>query len=289
MNLTISAIITTFNRAGVVSRAIDSILAQTRPPDEIIVVDDGSSDNTQEVVERYGPAVRYVRQRNRGLSGARNTGVRESRCDWVAFLDDDDEWFPAKLERQVAGLQAAPEAVLCYTAVSRVRPSGEVEILMPNPPDKIWPAIRLKTPFTPCSLMVRKDVFQAAGGFDEKLRCVEDWEFFIRLTPQRRMVGVLEPLVRVYGDSGMSMRGETMLQTELSIVDSLLVGLSGLRRFTWKLRILSRMYYRAGISARAHNERGLRHLLRSLIYWPSPLFEPARYKTIAISLLGLRR
>lgn len=265
------------------------MLAQTRRPDEIIVVDDGSSDHTRQVVERYGAPVRYVRQKNRGLAGARNTGVRESRGNWVAFLDDDDEWLPTKLERQISALQATPEAVLCYTAVSRTCPSGEMDILMPNPPDKIWPDIRLKTPFTPCSLLVRRDVFDASGGFDERLRCVEDWEFFVRLTPDRCMVAVLEPLVRVHADSGMSMRGEAMLQTELSILESLLTGLTGISRWTWKLRILSRMYYRAGVSARARNERGLGHLLRSLLYWPSPLFEPTRYKTIAISLLAPRR
>jgi glycosyltransferase involved in cell wall biosynthesis len=281
--LSISAIIPTYNRASLVPRAINSVLAQTLPVDEVVVVDDGSVDNTREVVERYGPPVRYLYQRNQGLSAARNAGVRQATSTWVAFLDDDDEWLPDKTERQTAALRAAPDAVLCYGGPLWTMPSGESHFIAPDPPEKLWPNIRLRSPITPCATLVRRDVFLASGGYSEQLRCVEDWEFAIRFVRGRKVTAVEGvPLVKVYEHpNSMSKSGSAMLATELSILDSLLVDLKGLSRSLWKLRILSRMYYRAAISDRERNLSCLGHLSRSLLYWPSPTFAPARYRTLA--------
>src|ERR1039457_5279759 len=98
---TASAVIPTYNRARFVGEAIDSILAQTRPVDEIIVVDDGSTDDTIERLKKYAPAIRCVSQQNRGPSAARNRGIKEAHCDFVAFLDSDDLWIPRKIELQL--------------------------------------------------------------------------------------------------------------------------------------------------------------------------------------------
>ncbi len=95
----VAAVIPTYNRAALLARAIDSVLAQRRPPDEIIVVDDGSSDNTEEVVGAYGDALILVQKRNGGVSSARNAGVKESRADFIAFLDSDDLWYDEHLSR----------------------------------------------------------------------------------------------------------------------------------------------------------------------------------------------
>ncbi len=101
----VSVIIPTYNRKETLLRALRSVLHQTRPPEEIIVVDDGSTDGTGAVVQQEFPSVRYLRQENRGISAARNRGIREASGEWVAFLDSDDEWLPRKLERQLEALE----------------------------------------------------------------------------------------------------------------------------------------------------------------------------------------
>ena len=110
-NFTISAVIPAYNNAGFVGRAIDSVLAQSRAADEIIVVDDGSTDNTADIVRSYGQQVRYIHQENAGASVARNTGIEAAKCEWIAFLDADDEWLPEKLELQTGHLERNPDIV----------------------------------------------------------------------------------------------------------------------------------------------------------------------------------
>ncbi len=113
----VSVIIPSYNSASILCDAIASVLAQTVPPDEIIVVDDGSRDKTADVCRTFGKAVRYLRQENGGASVARNTGIAASHGDWLAFLDADDLWEPAKLETQLAALQQQSEADFAVTAV----------------------------------------------------------------------------------------------------------------------------------------------------------------------------
>ena len=98
---TVSVVIPAYNMEKYIGRAIDSVLAQTRQPDEIIVVDDGSTDNTADVIKSYGSRVHYIRQENGGASVARNTGIEAAKSEWIAFLDADDEWLPEKLQLQI--------------------------------------------------------------------------------------------------------------------------------------------------------------------------------------------
>jgi glycosyltransferase involved in cell wall biosynthesis len=105
MTMTIAVVIPAYNAAGYIRRAIDSVLAQTRRPDEIIVVDDGSTDDTATVVQSYGSGVKLIRQANAGASAARNTGINAATSEWIAFLDGDDEWLPNKLQLQTELLE----------------------------------------------------------------------------------------------------------------------------------------------------------------------------------------
>jgi glycosyltransferase involved in cell wall biosynthesis len=98
----VTAVIPVYNGAALIRRSIESVLAQTRPADELIVVDDGSTDETSSIVRSYGESVRYVHQRNSGVAAARNNGVQQATSEWIAFLDADDHWEPLKLERQLA-------------------------------------------------------------------------------------------------------------------------------------------------------------------------------------------
>ncbi len=106
---TVSVVIPTFNRASVVTRALESVLLQTRPPDELLVVDDGSTDDTAERVRAELPGVRVIEQENRGVSAARNAGIRAATGTWIALLDSDDEWLPEKLDRQLRAVTTEPE------------------------------------------------------------------------------------------------------------------------------------------------------------------------------------
>lgn len=122
MRQAVSIVIPTYNRADMIGRSLDSVLPQLCPGDEIIVVDDGSKDNTAAVVELYasraqrnGSQIRYVRRANAGVAAARNRGVAEARHDLIAFNDSDDEWLPAKVERQCRLMEARPELVMCFS------------------------------------------------------------------------------------------------------------------------------------------------------------------------------
>jgi GT2 family glycosyltransferase len=122
----VSIIIPTYNRAGLIRLAIDSALAQTYGRIEIIVVDDGSKDNTREVVESYGDPVRYVYKQNGGVAAARNLGFRHARGEFIALLDSDDEWLPWKLEAQVRVLQSHPEVGMVWTDMAAINEPGEL-------------------------------------------------------------------------------------------------------------------------------------------------------------------
>jgi glycosyltransferase involved in cell wall biosynthesis len=205
-NVLISAIIPTYNRADVVCAAVDSVLAQTYRNIEIIVVDDGSTDDTRARLRRYGDSVRVIWQQNAGAAAARNAGVRVASGEIVTFLDSDDLWLPRKIEKQVALLFAAGASVSCcvtnmklYFRNGRVGTSFESAAINPVYPEGIWvnPAEVLTTRFlmfNQCVAMRRK-AFDQAGGFDERLRVLEDHDLALRLSLCGPWAFMREPLV----------------------------------------------------------------------------------------------
>ncbi len=284
-----TAIIPVYNGMDLIRRAIDSVLAQTRAVDELIVVDDGSTDSTRQVVASYGNRVRYIHQQNRGVAAARNTGVRNATSNWVGFLDHDDEWLPRKIERQLLLLEANPGAALCYCA-HWLHALDESKRLIFLPQEKLWPAIRLANPFPPSVALVRKQDALALGGFDEQLKgaTCEDWDFFVRFLATHCAVATPEPLVNYFEVRSSNSRNyRTMLPNTLSIVDkSLLAGLSGISREIWRRRIKSLLYYRAAIGARESGDPAGKFLLASLAQWPLPDIAPQRFKTVFVQLRG---
>jgi glycosyltransferase involved in cell wall biosynthesis len=115
MNNSVSVIIPTFNGAGFITRTIQSVLAALVPGDEVLVIDDGSTDDTAAVVQKFGEAVRYIRKENSGQSAARNLGIRLAQCPYITFLDHDDEWLPDKLEIQRNVMEKYPYVVFCFS------------------------------------------------------------------------------------------------------------------------------------------------------------------------------
>jgi glycosyltransferase involved in cell wall biosynthesis len=196
----ISVVIPTFDRAPVLRRALDSVLGQSLPPSEVIVVDDASEDDTAAVVGAYGDAIRYVALPVRsGAQTARNRGIREARCEWIAFQDSDDEWLPDKLERQVALL--AERDFDRWTVVhgqAVVREAGEDPQRFPLPSigeaDPLDVLLRGPATLFP-ALLVSTAALEEIGGLDEETPTYHEWETSIRLARVCRFVEPEEPVL----------------------------------------------------------------------------------------------
>ncbi len=204
VSIDISVIITTHNRANLLSKAINSILNQTYSNFEVIIVDDASTDNTKEIIEKFNDKrIRYIRHNiNRGCASARNTGISISRGKWVAFLDDDDEWVPSKLEKQIAVFSSAQSNIgVVYTDIgceknsrrSAYRPivkrDGDVYISLLRQ--------QLLSVF-PSTSIVKRECFDRVGCFDETMLCCEDLDMFIRIAKLYHFKYINEPLVIMY-------------------------------------------------------------------------------------------
>jgi hypothetical protein len=286
----ISVVIPTYNYGHYLPFAIESVLAQKRFPDEIIVVDDGSTDDTKEVVARYAPRVRYFFQQNAGLSAARNTGTKLASGDWVAYLDSDDAWKPEKLLDQEAAVNKVPGAVVAYTGQVNLNPDGSIsEGNLAMPPDRIWPTLRARNMLPASSVMAHRASVLEAGGFNEKLRSCEDWDLWVRLRSRGPFAAASESLtiVRLTPQS-MSSNAQRMIDNMEAILEgTLLRGLSGLSRAFWRRRIRSVAQLHAAITVGALSRSGERkHLFRSIRYWPIPWYEPKRYLVLLRNLLG---
>ena len=204
----VSVIITTHNRATLLPRAVHSVLAQTYGDYEIIVVDDGSSDDTQAVIADFeDQRIRSVRRnRSGGASAARNTGISKSRGEYIAFLDDDDEWTPTKLERQVAILDSSPPTVaMVYGWVDFVDDlTGDVShrerITMEG--DVFDSLVAMRTPGPTSVLMVRTSVAGEIDGFDESLPRHNDIDFICRISKQYHVALLPEVVLIHHGGHG---------------------------------------------------------------------------------------
>lgn len=285
----VSVVIPTYNRAADVGRALDSVLSQTYPATEVIVVDDGSTDNTEEVVARFGSRVTYIRQPNSGVSAARNRGFRVATGEWIAFLDSDDWWLPEKIQLQIEALRGKPGAVLVYTSAWIISPDGTRELAQAAAPERLWPAMRCSNRIISCSsVMVRRDVLIAEGGFNQALSGSEDWDLWVRLVQKHRFAFVSEPVIAyVITPNSLCQNPErNIADAERMLESPLLDGLRGMRRRIWRRRIRAAQVFHAAVVAREIDPAyGGRLLLRSLVQWPSPFFLFKRWKVLAAYIL----
>lgn len=218
VNEMVSVIIPTYNREQVIGRSIASVLNQTYPYFELLIVDDGSVDRTKQVVERISDErIRYIAlDKNQGVGRARNIGMQEARYDFIAFLDSDDEWMPEKLELQmekmmhsIGKLRGGEELGAVYCRMDTVsRKTGERYIYPPVSLDKeilegqIFNQLLVKNLIGMPTLLIRRECMEKVGGFKESLKCLEDYEWILRIAEVYRIGLVEQPLLRVHKSAG---------------------------------------------------------------------------------------
>lgn len=223
----VSIIVPTYNREKVIGRALQSILRQTYESYEIIVVDDGSVDHTQDIVEQIADdRIRYIRlEQNQGAGHARNVGIQESKYDYIAFLDSDDEWMRRMLELQMQRMMELPKEVGLVYCRMRGGQEGERFCMPPLECKRdllegdmfrflLWKNVI----GTPC-MLIRKECLEQTGGFKESLRCIEDYELVLRIAKDWRIGFVDEILVEVHKSEGsLSSRAAERIVGECYIV-----------------------------------------------------------------------
>ena len=201
----VSVIIPAFNRAEVIQRAVDSVAAQNFKDYEVIIVDDGSTDDLAFVEKYSGLAhIRLIRHpENRGAAAARNTGVAAAAGRFIAFLDSDDSWHPDKLACQVAALQgAAPNVRVCATGYILRKGNRELTICPQPPPGRFKTEILFGCTISPgTTLLIDRSVFDKIGLFDENLRRLEDWDWLLRLAEAYDIMFIPKPLAIVYASA----------------------------------------------------------------------------------------
>ncbi|HEX6123839.1 MAG TPA: glycosyltransferase family A protein [Pyrinomonadaceae bacterium] len=206
---TISVIIPTYNYGRFVSEAITSALRQTYEPSEIVVVDDGSTDGTAEIVQGFGERVRYLRQERAGVCAARNLGVANTTGHYIAFLDADDIWEPIKLEKQIQKFEADPEVGLVHCGMREFDSATGETLQFHLEGDEGWVAqmhLLFERPVinaSGSSIVVTRTAFDQVEGFDTRLRNGEDWEFCYRVAKEFKVGYAREPLVQ-YRNHGVN-------------------------------------------------------------------------------------
>jgi len=208
--VSVSVILPTYNRAALLPRSIESVLGQTYGDLELIVVDDGSQDDTATVVAKVADKrVRYVRHtQNRGVAAARNTGLTEARGAFIAFQDSDDQWLPEKLERQTRAFEEHPEAAVVYSDMHRICSDGRVLYFrsptivrgrLVNPQTRFWQSYMLAMQ----PALLRRACFDG-NSFDEGLGAFDDLDFYLRVAQRYDFLHMTEPLVKYIETEGLT-------------------------------------------------------------------------------------
>ncbi len=222
----ISVILPTYNRASTLFRALDSVLKQDYPLHEIIVIDDGSKDNTAQIIQEDFLSVRLIRQQNRGVSAARNRGIFTATGEWLAFLDSDDSWSPDKLSRQIEALKCHAQHVICHTNEIWIQ-NGKRRNPMKKHAKKggeiFYHCLPLCT-ISPSSVMIKKALFDEIGCFDETLPVCEDYDLWLRICARHPVFYIDSPLTIKYDghEDQLSTRYWGMDRFRIQALDKLL-------------------------------------------------------------------
>ena len=283
----VSVVIPTYNLAQLLPGAVESVRAQAWPDLEIIVVDDGSTDDTPDVLERLSREgdLRWFRQENAGAAAARNRGIQEARGEWVAFLDADDFWLAGKLAAQFEALESRPSAAFSYTDERlRFEDGTEEDRASRATAGPLLPQALAGNIFATPTAVVRRECFDAVGLFDTRLRTGEDWDMWMRLAAHFESVRVERPLTTVRRLGGRVKFPLQVLERCTLLVLERLFACPHVARewpsvvskrgavYAWHYSVLARSYLRAGrpadfcrLAYRAvtSHPSGLRYLARA--------------------------
>jgi glycosyltransferase involved in cell wall biosynthesis len=283
---TVSVIIPTYNRAHLIGRAIQSVLDQTYPDFEIIVVDDASTDNTKEVISEFqngDERIRYIRlDNNKGGAAARNTGINAAQGVYIAFQDSDDEWFPDKLRKQMTLFTTAPKEVgVVYTGFWRIENGNKIYIpwswvIKKN--GNVHKELLNGNFITTQSIVTRKECLEKAGMFDESLPRLQDWELAIRLSLYYHFMCIDEPLVNSFYSI------ESISANDKALVKAMkIVLLKHFDKFARDKKPLSKIYLNIGkiMSLNGDFINGKYYLMKAI------KVNPLSVKNILIMILSL--
>jgi glycosyltransferase involved in cell wall biosynthesis len=197
----LAVVIPTYNRSRSLRRCLESVYSQTRIPDEIIVVDDGSTDGSTSDLEGQYPGIRVIFQKNQGVSAARNTGIREANSEWIALLDSDDVWLESKCEKQLEALQENPNYQICHAQEKWIYKGQEKQIPKNYRKKSGWifsdclPLCAI----SPSTAIVSRELLISIGLFDQTLPACEDYDLWLRIASRYPVLLVDEALIEKHG------------------------------------------------------------------------------------------
>ncbi|MCK5883734.1 MAG: glycosyltransferase [Bacteriovoracaceae bacterium] len=200
----VSIVIPSHNRAEKLVRAIDSVLLQTFRDFDLWIIDDGSTDNTEEVVKSYGDTdinIHYLKQENSGVSSARNLGIKSSKGEWVAFLDSDDEWMPAKLEKQIKFIEENSIYPMVYGDEVWIRCGKRVNqknIHKKSGGDIFEKCLPLCF-IAPSAALIKRSLLEEVGLFDEEFKVCEDYDLWLKISSLHPVGLISEPIIIKHG------------------------------------------------------------------------------------------
>ncbi|MBT3541240.1 MAG: glycosyltransferase [Opitutae bacterium] len=197
----VSVVLPTLNRLHLLRRALYSVQAQTLPPLETIVIDDGSTDRSHESLATEFPTVQWIRQSNHGVSHARNQGIKQAKGEWIALLDSDDTWHPSKLEEQNQFLQQNLGLLFCHTDEAWMRRGKSVShpAYLNKSNQDIFLKSLARCIICPSSVVIHQKIFEKIGFFDEELPVCEDYDLWLRLVLQYEIGYLDRKLVTKHG------------------------------------------------------------------------------------------
>jgi glycosyltransferase involved in cell wall biosynthesis len=296
----VSVVIPTYNTGRFVVEAIESVLAQTAVPSQIIIVDDGSTDDTADRLAKFGSRIAYLSQENGGASAARNSGVRAAEEEFVAFLDADDIWHPRKIETQLSALRSSPEIQMLGTRYVQWPGSALADAQCHEPPAVTivpWESLVIRTSLLTSSVIVLRAMLSRVGEFDTALNGPEDRDLFLRIA-EMGTVAILERELTGYREvaGSLSKQAKSCEQGMLTILRRLD------DRGAWRdrppllrRRAYSHMFYSSAINHAAcgMHAPAFARLLKSILYYPLPHGQTvmpvrfARAKSLAVQTLRL--
>ena len=278
----VTVVIPTYNYGHFISDAVDRALGQTYPKIEIVVVDDGSNDDTAEQLKKYGNRIRCIYQENQGAPAARNRGIQEARGEYIAFLDSDDIWFPEKISDQMQLVnQAGYDAVVC--AKSSVKGIGR---------PLAFADCFIASPGFGSSALVKRSVFDEIGRFDETGQGAEDREMMLRLTRSGRKLGVVTGKyfwIRQH-NANMSSNPRPTHRNFRYVLKKVFTWPEARHRYLLKAKAWSLLHTGSAWNYLSAGRRwsALQHIVLSLLWWPFPYSKPLHIVPIRRLLMLLR-